>query len=406
MQRSPPPSRSAFNSGEKLLPEATKALHWIATDGIADLQQFGHWFEAHEGDFETWASAMVAVAKPTLDEIKQDLNLITAALDIFEGHWGDAWHHVMAAATDASDKVKDTASAMEHVLGDLGGVVESAGAGAWDHFESAATHAASEVERAVGKLPHEMVDALESLAGVLGSEADQAWMAFVSSIEHGAHVAVKDVEHLPSDIVAALGDVDSLLISAGEHVIGGLVSGIEHAAESTLKDALHKVTSLIPDWKGPADKDAVLLYPAGQSIIDGLGYGIMSRMPQLQSQLATVTSVIQGTAAAIPVGTVPTLPSQALSAVHGAVPVMSLPRSASLPAGGTSQAMGGDGSMMSAAVLDRLDRIEQQLATSNWHLAKAPAATGKEVAVASVRGYALAGQAYARQVRRSQRKNR
>lgn len=39
----------AISFGTKLLPDATKVMHWLATSGVDDLQRFGNWFERNKG---------------------------------------------------------------------------------------------------------------------------------------------------------------------------------------------------------------------------------------------------------------------------------------------------------------------------------------------------------------------
>jgi hypothetical protein len=73
-----------------------------------------------------------------------------------------------------------------------------------------------------------------------------------------------------------------------------LIDGIGEKI-SDLKDALGGITSLIPDWKGPADRDAALLRPNGRLIMGGLMDGIGSVVPSLQSQLSGITDAIAAT---------------------------------------------------------------------------------------------------------------
>lgn len=96
---------------------------------------------------------------------------------------------------------------------------------------------------------------------------------------------------IPGRILHALGDLGGLLRGAGQAIIGGLIRGIKDMFGS-LEGTLNWVTSRIPDWKGPADKDAKLLRPAGQLIMQGLIGGIHGERTALASELAGVTSDI------------------------------------------------------------------------------------------------------------------
>lgn len=100
---------------------------------------------------------------------------------------------------------------------------------------------------------------------------------------------------LPGKILSALGNLGKLLYNAGKDILQGLIDGIESKI-SAVKDKFSFVTKLIPSWKGPADKDAVLLKPAGQLIMGGLVSGIDAGTPAVKATLAGLTTDIAGTA--------------------------------------------------------------------------------------------------------------
>jgi phage-related protein len=70
-------------------------------------------------------------------------------------------------------------------------------------------------------------------------------------------------------------------------LINGIVSGY-----NALKNTLSNITSLIPDWKGPMEKDKKLLEPTGEAIMGGLNTGIENGIPDLHDTLNTVTNNI------------------------------------------------------------------------------------------------------------------
>jgi hypothetical protein len=68
-----------------------------------------------------------------------------------------------------------------------------------------------------------------------------------------------------------------------------------------VKSILGSVTNLIPDWKGPAERDAVLLRPAGGLIMGGLVDGIEDGKKPLRRSLSGITAGIPSMAPVTPI---------------------------------------------------------------------------------------------------------
>lgn len=102
------------------------------------------------------------------------------------------------------------------------------------------------------------------------------------------------VTSIPGRLLSAIGNLGSLLYNAGRSIIQGLINGVASMI-SSLTSKLSFVTNLIPDWKGPLDKDRKLLVPAGQAIMQGLQSGIGDEQNNLRQQLSGVTNTIAST---------------------------------------------------------------------------------------------------------------
>src|SRR5690606_9356599 len=61
------------------------------------------------------------------------------------------------------------------------------------------------------------------------------------------------------------------------------------------RNTLTSLTNLLPDWKGPAAKDRVLLTDAGQGVIDGFIRGLESRYGAVRRSLRNLTHEVAGT---------------------------------------------------------------------------------------------------------------
>lgn len=147
-----------------------------------------------------------------------------------------------------------------------------------------------------------LVGILRGLVG-LGRAALSNLGATLAAVFRGAvNLAISALSAIVGKVRSALGKVKgavtgalagagSWLMDAGRKIISGLISGIRGQI-GELKSTLGGITNLIPDWKGPAERDAKLLTPAGQKIMDGLMRGINGRRGRLESLLAAVTKSI------------------------------------------------------------------------------------------------------------------
>jgi phage-related protein len=103
----------------------------------------------------------------------------------------------------------------------------------------------------------------------------------------------REIAGLPQKITAAIGDLGALLLNAGRNLIQGLIRGINQAIPG-LRSALNFITNMLPDWKGPEDKDKKILQPAGEAVMQGFGQGIAQGAKDVQAMLGDFTAGLGG----------------------------------------------------------------------------------------------------------------
>lgn len=108
---------------------------------------------------------------------------------------------------------------------------------------------------------------------------------------------VGKVRALPGQIKGIFSNAGSFLRDAGAKIINGLIDGIQ-AGFARVRSLLNDLTDQLPDWKGPADKDAKILVNAGrlimQGLVNGLDYGETGVMKQLQGTTKRIAGAFQG----------------------------------------------------------------------------------------------------------------
>lgn len=220
----------AISLGTKLLPDATKAMHWIATKGVADLDKLGKWFEAHKTQIEEWGKVALGVFKLLTAAFTGTFHIFAAVVDVFEGKWGAAWGNLKAIANGYLSALKDI----------------------FGHF----THEAGTF----------LLHAGENIIGGL-----------VSGIESKFGDVKNSLGSLTHKIIGWKGppEFDKVMLTpAGEAIINGLVKGMK-SKEAAVKAISHQLShGLIDGWTGESAK-----------IKDAFSTPIQDAMSQLTSEL-------------------------------------------------------------------------------------------------------------------------
>jgi TP901 family phage tail tape measure protein len=220
--------------------------------------------------------------------------LIIANWDTIKRVTVDLWNSVKAATSAAWDWIKGAVSAaVSAVSGAVSGAwnaVKGATAAAWDAVKGATSAAWDAVRSFVSGA----IDAALGAVGRLGAIPGQV-AGWFGSARDGAVRALDSlvgfVGGIPGRITGALGNLGGLLSDAGRRVIQGFIDGIT-GAFGRVRDTLKKLTGMLPDWKGPADKDAKLLYGAGKLVMGGLDRGLRDSFGDIKSTMSDATDLI------------------------------------------------------------------------------------------------------------------
>ncbi len=132
---------------------------------------------------------------------------------------------------------------------------------------------------------------IQQLGSDIVSAIRYAMNNFTEAISGGMGTTALYFASLPGRLLGALGNLGSLLLGAGRDLLNGLLRGISEGVEK-VKQKLKSVTGMLPDWKGPPDRDKRLLTPNGRLLMRGFQAGITDQLPSLRRQLAGVTGDI------------------------------------------------------------------------------------------------------------------
>jgi TP901 family phage tail tape measure protein len=201
------------------------------------------------------------------------------------------WNANMAVARGLLGWLSGLPAGIVHALSDLGSMLFNLGVQAMQALWNAIVNGANTILGWLAGLPSLIVNTLAGLAQMLFSVGSNA----ITGLYHGAVNAFNDVlnfaENIGSKIVGAIGDLGGVLFHAGSQVVQGLIDGIT----SKFNDVVQTLTTLgglLPSWKGPPEKDAVLLYKNGQLIMQGLMDGLRSGFRPIESQLGGFSNAI------------------------------------------------------------------------------------------------------------------
>lgn len=133
-----------------------------------------------------------------------------------------------------------------------------------------------------------------------------AWNRAYSSTRDRVSVIIAFVKSIPSKIRRAMGNLGNLLKGAGRRVIQGFLDGIT-GRFSQVRSKLSELTGMLPDWKGPKERDRRILAGPAREIMtgfaDSLGGEEGAVRERLQGFTASIPGIVAG--ASSPVAMIP-----------------------------------------------------------------------------------------------------
>lgn len=100
---------------------------------------------------------------------------------------------------------------------------------------------------------------------------------------------VNEIVDFVLGIPGMIGDAGKLLFDIGKDIIQGLVDGVGEMF-GAVKDKLGDLTGKLTSWKGPPEKDRVILKQPAQLIMGGFVDELEAMYPQVQASLGRVTA--------------------------------------------------------------------------------------------------------------------
>ena len=131
---------------------------------------------------------------------------------------------------------------------------------------------------------HWVLNAVGVFLDIFTGHWGKAWTDAKKLVSQG----ISDVKKIFSDFASG---AIHMLEQAGKDLINGLINGVK-SMWNDVKSTLSSLTNAITSWKGPPEKDAVLLHKSGQLIMKGLIAGIVSQKGALRTELGNVTGMI------------------------------------------------------------------------------------------------------------------
>lgn len=286
-----------------VLPVLQRMGQWITANVVPALQKMGDWIGAHVlpvlqrlgSEGPSIFSRLRAAIEPVIQTVISIAQNVAGKLrPVFEAWVDTVRSKVLPAAKQVIERFQEwwpTISKVVSKLADLGAtiigtvlppVIRFAG-----YLISTLVPRVLDTIEVIGKIIGKVVAVGGAFVDGIASIA-----RWVGGVREKIGNALDTIQGIPDKAKAALSGIGSSLLEAGRSLIQGLIDGITEKV-SALRDKLQSVTKLIPDWKGPLDKDKVLLTPAGEALIEGLIAGIDKKKTKLQSVLEKITDHIK-----------------------------------------------------------------------------------------------------------------
>ncbi len=205
------------------------------------------------------------------------MGILKAAWDVIKGDAKLVWTMITGFINTALDFIKDILKLFADLV-----------TGKWSKLWGDIEKTAQDLWNNVSKM---FRNALSELWGIISGAVSQIWDGFIKAIVDAGSGIWKALQDLGSMVLHVFVDAGKWLWNAGVDLVKGLIGGLESMG-SSLVQTVTTLGGLIPKWKGPPEKDKIMLVANGQLIMQGLITGIDSQTDALRKKLEQVTTTV------------------------------------------------------------------------------------------------------------------
>jgi TP901 family phage tail tape measure protein len=260
--------------------------HWDSIRTVAEAQFgvirafFETWLDVTKTVFETVWKAIVVIIGTQLDIIEDIIvgvlkflrGDIDGAMEEFKGIFGKGWEAVKELTRIGFEGIHAAVLAV------------------WNNL----------LRPWLADLPGAILSAIGDLAGLLKTAGKSMLDGFATAARDAWANMRTWLNNLPTNIVGAIGNVGSLLFNVGKAIMFSLWDGMKWVWNNHVSGWLSSLGGWITNLKGPIEKDRKLLIPEGAAIMEGLGAGMREGWRDIERLLGGMTMQIPTLAAVTP----------------------------------------------------------------------------------------------------------
>jgi phage-related protein len=241
--------------------------------------------------------------------------LLDLVIGVFSGDWERAWNGIKQIFTSIWDLIKGIALAVWDWLVSVFG---DGAAKVWDWMKQLWEWVKGEFEKGkqrlelvgrlirdkvsekFGELKDRAIAKIQALPGLLRDKINDAKakmlavaravkFALPEELRKMVDKAVEKVKELPGKAKEKLGDLKTKLVRAGKDLIQGFIDGIGDMFDN-VKSTLGDLTGSLTSWKGPPQRDRVLLVEVGRLVMRGFLLGLESQYASIRASLGAFSN--------------------------------------------------------------------------------------------------------------------
>jgi TP901 family phage tail tape measure protein len=255
------------------------------------VEQFRGTGEGSDGLSSKFAD-LLAKGRVVFDQLKAT---ITTVLDAVRWAW-DTWgrtltEHAVATFGNILTVIGGALKVIQGVINTVMSVLKGDWSGAWNGIKQTLSGVWDVIKGIVGQAIQVVKTSIKQALDVIDGDWRRKWNGLKTAVSTAVAGVVAVVRGIPGQVTGALGDLGGLLTGAGRAVIQGFISGIRSGFRQ-VRETLSSLTSMLPDWKGPAQRDAEILRNAGQLVMGGFDEGLRSQFSRVKTTLGDMTDLI------------------------------------------------------------------------------------------------------------------